>query len=356
ACSSLENGAEAEITRTALEATLETQFLAALGEQESVSADFSARFFAATYLAHRDATKLEAWREKAEMWLLDWENEGLLARDGDRISLSPRGKAWRATDLSPATCRRLLGALETLPNLDFSGVGGLARLNAHLWRVLGAAPEAGSEIGRFFGPRSRFAATPADLETLGASWLRGESMEAIFAALPRIARAGYAGLEAWVEGSQNEAEAEISPDWSASYERWLDFGRAGLETWAPRLWSAAATLAPLAGGAARRVDWRGGAALWSAGVDSPWAARAVSAGAPGTRRGAAAVGRLWPTRAAFSPADPLGLGRLQSETEREVVERAFETALREVGGRHCVAGRNLLALRDWVWAKAGLSK
>lgn len=352
--SALEMKEQSDGARGAVEATFETQLLAALGESEH-GEDFLEQFLATTYLSHSHPPSLEQWKERGELCLNRWAADGLLQREP--LALTPRGKAWRASDLSPATCRRLLGALETLPSGDYSGVKGLTRLNAYLWRALGGVPEAGAEIGRFFQPRSRFVATPADLEALGALWLRGISAEAIFAALPRVKRSAHAGLDLWVDGMENEAAGlEISPQWSAEYERWLDFVRAGLESWTPWLWRASAILAPLAGGAATKIDWRSGSALWSAGVDTRWASRARASGAPGTRGVLAALGRAWPFESTHLARDPLALAPLRQDAARQAAETALETALREVGGRHCVAGRNMLALRDWVWGKAGLSK
>jgi helicase len=357
--SALENVAFDSQMRSGIEATLETQLLAALGEIAPGSmsdAQFLDHFFAATFLATRNANSLQYWRERAAEFLTTWENQGLISRKNSKIELTARGIAWRASDLSPATCRRLLGALETLPDADFLGISGHARLNAHLWRAVGAVPESGSEIERFFASRSRFAATPADLESLGAAWLHGDSSEAIFAALPRTARSNYSEMAAWVEGIHEENMPPVAPEWSASYERWLDFVRAGLETWSPWLWRASAILAPLAGPNARKIDWRSGSLWWENGVDSLWASHAIAAGAPGTRAVIAAVGRLWPSHLHGTKGDTLGLAALSQNSSRELVEKAFETVLGEFGGRHCVAGRNVLALRDWVWAKAGLSK
>jgi helicase len=313
-----------------------------------------AAFLDATFLAHRDAASLQEWRQRADNLLCAWESEGLATKSANSTwNLTPRGAAFRASDLSPATCRRLLGTLDSVPRGDFSGVAGIARLNAHLWRSLGNVPEAGSEIARFFAPRSRFAATPADLESLGAMWLRGASPEAIFAALPRVKRAGYAEINLWVEGMEN---ALLSPQWSASYERWLDFVRAGLETWTPKIWRASAILAPFCGTSAPEIHWRDGAAQWESGVDSLWASRALRAGAPGTRAAIAALGRVWPFESGSLAHDPLALAPLQHDAAREAAQQAFDAALSEVGGRHCFAGRNLLELRDWLCAKAGLNK
>jgi helicase len=337
--------------RSGLESTFETQLLAALGETEG---NFPENFLKSTFLAQHAPERVEEWRERAQLSLQQWKREGLVQPDS-RPTLTQRGAAWRATDLSPLTCRRLLGALETLPRSDYSGVGGISRINAHLWRALRAAPEAGGEIERFFGPRSRFVATHADLEAVGALWLRGTSTEAIFAALPRVQRAGYRGLSEWVEGVVEEGDASAM-QWSAPYERWLDFVRAGLETWSPWLWRAGGVLAPLAGGAAAKIDWRGGAALWETGVDTTWASKALEAKAPGTRAVVAALGRLWPFEIRDAKHDPLALAWLQSEEGVAQAEAAFAAALKEVGGRYCVAGRNMLELRDWVWGKAGLRK
>ena len=330
--------------RTQTRAALESQLLALSWEQPQLAPGEIARAFYASRFDPNFANRVEEIRT-------NFERDGLV----ENGVLSALGAAIARTDWSPASALRLLGALQSLPSQSFDGARGAARLNAYLWRALGALPEAGGEVERFFRPRSRLMVRPEHLEAIGESWLCGAAPETIFASLPRAQ--SLAGLGAWLERDEAPANAEtVAPAWSGEFDRYLDFQRAGLETWTPYLWRAAHTLAPLAGPNASRVKWSVWARRWELGVDSAWAARALALGAPGTRTTCALVGRHWPFRAAEPARDGLALAPLRDEGGREQARLALDAALSEAGGAYCFAGRNVLALRDWVWARAGLTK
>lgn len=328
-----------------LQSAFESQFLATLAEGAK------AHFYAATsepeHFALLWAKTLEKLR--AQGWI-EGEN------------LSPRGLALARADVSPATGLKLLGALESLPRGDWKNPAQWPRLNAYLWRALGASSEAGTEIERFFGARSRFLARPADLESVGAKWLAGTSAEAIFAALGAQKSDKFPSpeiLRAWMDGEDESGTRldEESAQWTQDFDRFLDWLRAGWENWTPRLWRAAGALAPFV---AQRddlkvLDWNGAAARLGVGVPTLWAANVLRSGAPGGREVAAILARHWP----FEPktGDILALAPLGNSPQSVVVaHRAMRRALHEVGGAHCAAGANLKELRDWLWARAGLRK
>ena len=331
--------------RDGVAAALESQLLALMREQPHLGPRELARQF---YVARFDA----AFEARVAEICAGFARDGLLERDG---TLSARGAAIARTDWSPATALRLLGALESLPAEKFENAADMARLNAYLWRALGASPEAGGEIERFFRARSRLVARPEHLESVGKLWLSGVATEAIFASLPRAQN--LEGIGAWLGREDAPAGAPLAaPVWSGEFDRWLDWQRAGLESWTPWLWRTAALLAPLAGARATRIKWSLWASRWEMGVDSAWAVRALSLGAPGTRTTCALVGRHWPFRSAEPALDPLALAPLREQSGQKRAQIAMDAALREAGGAYCFAGRNVLALRDWVWARAGLTK
>ena len=343
-CDQNSSAESAGAARTSVEAALESQLLALAWEQAQLAPGEIARAFYASRFDPNFANRVEQIRS-------DFERDGLM----ENGVLSARGAAIARCDWSPASALRLLGALQALPPQAFEGTHGAARLNAYLWRALGALPEAGGEVERFFRARSRLMARPEHLETIGEAWLGGAAPEAIFASLPRAQR--LAGLGAWLERDEAPAGAEtVAPEWSGEFDRYLDFQRAGLETWTPYLWRAAGALAPLVGPRATRIQWNVWARRFELGVDNAWAARALTSGAPGTRTTCALVGRQWPFRAEQPARDPLALAPLREESGREQARAAFDNALREAGGAHCFAGRSVIALRDWVWARAGLTK
>ena len=338
-------GEAAGAARTGVEAALESQLLALRREQPQLSGPETANsFYAARFDADFAGRIAQIWARFAA--------QGLMEDDG---TLSARGAAIARTDWSPASALRLLGALQALPSQDFEGARGAARLNAYLWRALGALPEAGGEVERFFRARSRLMVRPEHLEQVGELWLCGVAPEAIFADLPRARE--LAGLGAWLERDEAPVGAELAvPDWSGEFDRYLDFQRAGLESWTPWLWRAAGLLAPLVGPRATRIRWSVWAHRFELGVDSAWAARALALGAPGTRTTCALVGRHWPFRSAEPARDALALAPLREASGRQRAQVAVDAALREAGGAYCFAGRNVLALRDWLWARAGLTK
>lgn len=326
--------------RNGTTAALESQLLALLRERPALSPRELANAFYAARFDEGFAARVAA------IWA-NFERDGLI-EDG---VLSALGAAIARTDWSPASALRLLGALQALPDCAFESVSDMARLNAYLWRALGAAPEAGGEIERFFRARSRLVARPEHLEQIGRMWLAGVSSEGMFAALPRAQKLD--GLGVWLEREDAPENGEIVvPSWNGEFDRWLDWQRAGLESWTPWLWRTAAILAPLAPEHAAKIKWSIWANRWELGVDSAWAARALRAGAPGTRTTCALVGRHWPF--ALAANDPLALAPLHQHGERAQI--AIDAALREAGGAYCFAGRNVLALRDWLWARAGLTK
>ena len=329
--------------RDGVSAALESQLLALLRERPELSLQELAAQF---YIARFD----QSFGARVAAICAGFERDGLM----ENGVLSAPGAAIARTDWSPASALRLLGALQSLPDCQFETASDMARLNAYLWRALGAAPEAGGEIERFFRARSRLVARPEHLESIGRDWLRGTASEAMFAALPRAEK--LEGLGVWLEREDAPPDAATAPAsvpaWNGEFDRWLDFARAGLESWTPWLWRTAAILAPLAGSRAAKIQWGVWAHRFELGVDSAWAVAALRAGAPGTRTTCALVGRHWPFQGATN--DPLALAPLRDK--REAAQNALNAALDEAGGEYCFAGRNVLALRDWLWARAGESK
>ena len=319
--------------RDGITAALESQLLALRRERPELDESQTARAFYAARFDDDFAARV------ANVWA-DFEAQGLI----ENGILSARGAAIARTDWSPASALKLLGALSSLPSQDFEDARGAARLNAYLWRALGALPEAGGEVERFFRARSRLVARPEHLEHIGRAWLCGQTPEMMFASLPRAQ--SLPGLGAWLERDEAPAGTELeTPLWNGEFDRWLDWMRAGLESWTPWLWRAASVLAPLAGSHAAKIRWQTWATRWELGADSAWAVAALRAQAPGGRASCAVVGRHWPGDSLTTLAH-----------ERERAQETFAAALREVGGAYCFAGRNVLALRDWVWARAGWSK
>ena len=241
-------------TRTALEAALESQLLALWREQPQLDFSEAARAFYASRFESSgveqgipqtvgegasenprleegvsSAPGTSQFTARVARVKARFAVQGLVESDG---TLSARGAAIARTDWSPASALRLLGALESLPSQSFEGARGAARLNAYLWRALGALPEAGGEVERLFRARSRGMVRPEHLESVGELWLSGAAPEAIFASLPRARN--LPGIGAWLERDEAPAGAEfVVPEWNGDFDRYLDWQRAGLESWTP---------------------------------------------------------------------------------------------------------------------------
>jgi helicase len=309
----------------------------------------------------RDQTK---WRvalsDVFDAWMTgDWAR----ADDEGHWTITPRGAALSACDVSGATALRLLDALASLPRRAPQNSEEAAKINAQLWHALGGVAE-GQEADAVWAARSKFVVRPADLVSVSRDWLEGRGTANMFACLPRVRRSkGFSGdapLRAWLDGESASGQKmdESDADWMAPYDRFNDWTRSALGTWTPRLWRACGALSPLveARPDLQTWDWNRFAARFSYGVPGDWAVAALRSNAPGGRETVALWNRHWPF--ASSASDALGLWPLARDDEgaREEAESALRNALHDAGGPYCAQGLSVRALRDWLWARAGATK
>lgn len=302
-----------------LRATLASQFMAVIAENPRVP-ELQQWFLKHTYATRRGADL----REEVETIARELEEGGFAQRDETGgWSLTDLGCAANGSELSPATCVLLLKALRDLKTaaLPVSLTDRIAFAGARLLRVLGICPEQSHNDLKnvLLNRRSRFCVKPDDFEMVLQLWLRGQSPAAIFGALPFARRSSrQINIEDWVEG--DAAQDEAAAGWQNELDKFVDFSRHVLEVFLPWILRSSERLAPFAD-AQNVLPWSLAAQFVEAGVDSRAALKMLTQQAPGTRQSLAALGRH---------------------------DGKLEPALREVGGKYCDAGKNLLETWQWL--------
>jgi hypothetical protein len=125
-------------------------------------------------------------------------------------------------------------------------------------------------------------------------------------------------VDEWVEG--DAANKENAAGWHQELDKFVDFTRHVLEVFLPWILRSCERLSIFAD-ANTLLPWRLAAQFVEAGVDSSFALETLAKDAPGTRQSLAALGRN---------------------------NGDFEAALKEVGGKYCDAGKNLMEAWQWI--------
>ncbi|HEY0073670.1 MAG TPA: hypothetical protein VGB77_06170, partial [Abditibacteriaceae bacterium] len=309
-----------------LRATLASQFLAVIAENEGVP-DLTENFIARCYatrlgIGMQDEMKTIA-RELREGGFAECEENGVWR-------LSDLGRAANESELSLTTCRLLISTLQSLKSaaLPQNQTHRIAFISAQLLRALGTCPEQSHADLKnvLLSRRSRFCVKPGDFEMVLQLWLRGESPASIFRTLPFTQRSSrQINIDEWVEGEASREQAAAS--WQNELDKFVDFSRHVLEVFLPWMLRAAERLAPFAE-AETLINWPQAARFIEAGVDSDWALQMLQKNAPGTRKSWATLGR-----------------HAQDCT----------AALKEVGGKYCDDGQDLLLALEWLQMNNSMS-
>jgi helicase len=302
-----------------LRATLASQFLAVIAENEDVPA------LTENFIAHCYATQLGiGLQDEMKTITRELQEGGFAECDDDGVwRLSNLGRAANQSELSFTTCRLLMSTLQYLKSaaLPQNQSHRIAFISAQLLRALGTCPEQSHADLKnvLLSRRSRFCVKPDDFEMVLQLWLRGESPASIFRTLPFTQRSSrQINIDEWVEGEASREEAAAS--WQNELDKFVDFSRHVLEVFLPWMLRAAERLAPFAE-AETLIDWPQAARFVEAGVDSDWALSMLQKNVPGTRKSWAALGRY--------PHD-------------------FPAALKEVGGKYCDDGQDVLRAIEWL--------
>lgn len=318
-------GTEAPNTEL-LRATLASQFIACIAENEGMSS------LTENFISHSYTTFLGLDLRDEMATIVRELQEGGFAESYQQGAWRPTelGHAANESELSLATCQLLVRVLQDLKTaaLPQNPTYRIAFIGAELLRALGTCPEQSHVDFKnvLLSRRSRFCVKPEDFEMVLQMWLRGESPASIFRALPFAQRSSRrVGIEDWVEGEASRNEAAVG--WQNELDRFVDFSRHVLEVFLPWMLRAAERLAPFAK-VETLINWSQAARLVEAGVDSEWALQMLQKQAPGTRKSWAALGR--------HPHD-------------------FSAALKEVGGKYCDDGQDLLAAIEWLQKRSKIA-
>lgn len=243
-----------------------SQLLAAIGECPELD-DLSSTFFEFSFARHSTESSQAAERIRlAFADILDDSDGEPLAIAASPASLTEFGVAANQGGLSPGSARQLRDALRELKS-EGSDREDLIEIGVKLLRSMGDVTEQGNHDFRraVANPKSRPAVRLDELEQILDSWLAGESIETIFASLPRIQRSRRKpNLESWLKGVTEDST------WTDEFAKFHDFVRECLEFFLPWLLRAAQTLMDQEGETNR--PWRQWAQFIEFGVDSPWGA------------------------------------------------------------------------------------
>jgi hypothetical protein len=119
------------------------------------------------------------------------------------------------------------------------------------------------------------------------------------------------------------ARDEVAAGWQNELDKFIDFSRHVLGIFLPWMLRAAERFAPFAE-AEHLLDWPQATRFVEAGVDSDRAVQMLQQNAPGMRKSWAALGRN---------------------------QHDFAAALKEVGGKYCDDGQELLSAIEWLQKK-----
>jgi hypothetical protein len=249
------------------------------------------------------------------------------------------------TGFSPASCRRIVAALQDLDEPET-----LPGLAAELLRRLGTLPEQRHAGVRkeLVGKDNRFRVKSSDWDGVLEAWLRGESYESIFADLPSCGRSKITpAIEEWLGG------LDYPTKWDPEFEKFVEVMRDAVESFLPWLCRACGNLAGHAGGWAVDWDWDGSADFLEYGVDSLWAVNARKAGAPANRGSLAFIGRGWPP-GTVTDEDPLGLAQLSDAAGRSAILGLFGSGREDAEPALATSEQEFSRLQIWLWQLAGL--
>ena len=248
-------------------ATIGAQLLAAIRENPEAD-NLAASFHASSFAYHTDGAKAAAERiNLAYREILDAVDGHPLAVAASPARLTPFGEAASSAGLSPATAKRLRTTLDELSDRVSSRENIVAISVALLKSLAGVAEQRNTDLRKAVeNPRSRPVVRLSELELVLDSWLAGESIEAIFAALPTNRRSKrQPGLQTWLQGVAEEST------WTDQLAKFYDFISNCLEFFLPWVLRSAQHLAGISGHPER--PWGEWAKFAELGVDSMWGVR-----------------------------------------------------------------------------------
>lgn len=253
--------------------------------------------------------------------ILDETQGEPLAVASSPARLTPFGEAANVAGLSPTTARSLRDALDEISRQE-SSQQGLVNVCASLLKALGNAVEQqNSDLRKAVtNRRSRPIVRLDELESVLSLWVAGESIESIFASLPRLQRSTRKPrLSTWIQGVPEDST------WIDEFVKFQDFVDNCLGFFLPWVLRSAAHLSESA--QMLEVPWSEWASFMEHGVDSNWAVMLIEEEALVERQLARNVGLLFENLDHRSD-----ISREQAfQNVMEIVANDYETAARSFG-------------------------
>ena len=234
-----------------LYAALASQFVAAIPENPDVE-DLVETFAAQMYAQTRPGggEKAVALLSQIRSELLDEAQAAPLATSDSPLRLTPLGRAANLTQFSPQSVRRLLVFLN-----DRDGSWEISAVAADAMRFLGDLPEQvnGDLKAQVTKPKRGFPVHPDEYEPLVASWLAGETLQAIFSSMGLVQRSSREPpVNVWLAGTDEPST------WDELFDKFVEFTESSLVGFLPWLFRAFGQLMPFATSeGAVFTDWHG---------------------------------------------------------------------------------------------------
>ena len=245
-------------------ATVGSQLLATIAEN-SHAEDLASTFCEFSFFHHTGDAELATKRiDAANQEILDNTKGPPLAIAASPVQLTPFGEAANQGGLSPGTARVLRHTLNEINKWE-SQQDDLVAIGVILLKSLSGVPEQGSSDLRnaVSNTKSRGVIRQDELDLILRLWLKGESLEDIFRALPSNKRSKRnPKLDEWFEGVSNDSE------WNDRFARFYDFISNCVKYFLPWVLRASRLLAIIDG--KRERPWGEWARYVELGVDSAW--------------------------------------------------------------------------------------
>ena len=257
----VQSGLEQEFSDCSVKATVASQFLACVAENqanEQIEKAFTERLFAKS-AARNEQIQPFIHQLVSEITSEDWR----LATKNSPLALTALGVAVNQSGFSSSSCRRILSCLAGL-TIDPTDKVGVA---THLLTELGDLPEQNDSKFRKLverdkliraAPKARKPSPPKIylridyVPAVLKDWLEGRLPIEIFASLPLVKKSDRRPpLSVWLQGTE-----EVT-SWDAEFDKFCDFLRTTVFEFLPSLLRASSLLAPHAGEAAQiETDWQ----------------------------------------------------------------------------------------------------
>ena len=308
------------LDRQAAVSTVGSQLLATIFENPDVE-NLVSSFRALSFAHQTDGAATAAERiALAYHEILDPADGQPLAVAASPVRLTHFGEAANSGGLSPATARKLRTALGTLAELGSSRADSVTICVALLKSLANVTEQRNPDLRKSVAnPRSLPVVRLNELGLVLDLWMRGDSIETIFAELPANKRSQrQPRLQTWLQGVPEDSK------WTDQFAKFCDFMSNCVEFFLPWMLRSARPLAEIDGQPER--PWGEWARFAELGVDSTWGVLLIDGGAITERAIARQIGQRLDALVADSEPTIEQVQRVLTETlqdEHEIIEQVL---------------------------------